>query len=81
MKSFYPSIPIYCFLFMLILFAGCAKEDSPEIEEPLPEEENFNYSSSAKYNLNVVYFLPTDVKERNCATKWQFISAQWQRLG
>jgi len=64
MKSLYQSNPVYCFLFILLLFAGCAKEDSPVIEEPLPEEETFNYSSSAKYNLNVVYFLPTDVEER-----------------
>ncbi len=64
MKSFNPSIPIYSFLFLLILFLGCAKEDVAEIEEPTQEEETFNYSSSAKYNLNVVYFLPTDVEER-----------------
>ncbi|MCZ4696197.1 hypothetical protein DWB61_16195 [Ancylomarina euxinus] len=64
MKSLFKLSPVYCFLFLLILFAGCAKEDSPEIEEPKPEEETFNYSSSAKYNLNIVYFLPTDVKER-----------------
>ena len=69
MKSFFQSIPIYSFLVLLILFAGCSKEDSPVIEEPLPEEplpeeETFNYSSSAKKTLNVVYFLPTDVKER-----------------
>lgn len=66
MKSFYLSTSVCCFLFLLVLFTGCSKEDSPKIEEPKPEpeEETFNYSSSAKYTLNVVYFLPTDVQER-----------------
>lgn len=69
MKSFFQLISIYFFLCLLILFAGCSKEDSNETEEPIPEEittedESFNYSSSATYNLNVVYFLPTDVEER-----------------
>jgi len=64
MKTFYPLKTIFYFFFLLILFLGCSKEEASPIEEPLPEEETFNYSSSAEYNLNVVYFLPTDVKER-----------------
>ncbi|WP_054715959.1 discoidin domain-containing protein [Marinifilum fragile] len=64
MKILYLSITVCCVFFMLSLVGGCAKEKAQEIEELLPEEVTYNYSSTAKYNLNVVYFLPADVEER-----------------
>ncbi|PXY01723.1 hypothetical protein DF185_09660 [Marinifilum breve] len=64
MKTLYLSITVCCVFFMLSLVGGCSEEKSQEIEELSPEEVSYNYSSVAKYNLNVVYFIPTDVKER-----------------
>ncbi len=39
--------------------------DSPSPEEGRQKEEDVSYESSAKYNLNIVYFVPTDISERN----------------
>jgi hypothetical protein len=55
------------FLLCLILFiASCTEKDSvkPDIDEEIKEVE-YDYTSPAKYNLNIVYFLPADVSERN----------------
>ncbi|MDE5422147.1 discoidin domain-containing protein [Ancylomarina sp. DW003] len=65
MISIFKLIPIYGFLFLSFLILACSKDDTPEIEDPKPEEEeSFKYTSEKEYNLNVVYFIPTDVEER-----------------
>lgn len=58
-------------LLVLIFFAvviSCSQENN-EIEEevvtPTEEEEIFNYTSQAKYNLNIIYFIPNDIENLN----------------
>lgn len=49
-----------------MVFVTSCSSDDPSIElEKKPEQEVFNYNSSAKYNLNIVYFVPNDISERN----------------
>ncbi|WP_420320458.1 discoidin domain-containing protein [Flagellimonas sp.] len=57
---------IFCLFLLLII--GCSKDSAEEeskTQEQGQEEETFNYTSSSKYNLNVVYFVPKGSKDRN----------------
>lgn len=64
MKAFICSL---CAALMMAVFACSSDTTQPEPEEK-PENpirtESYNYQSSAKYNLNVVYFVPNDISER-----------------
>ena len=59
---------IFKSILLLLLFIGCSKDsDIVNNTDPDPiveEEETFNYTSSAKYNLNIIYFLPKGSEER-----------------
>jgi hypothetical protein len=62
MKKF---IYLFC-LITLVSVMSCssdAPEPGPEPEKP-EDTINYNYQSSHKYNLNVVYFVPNDISER-----------------
>lgn len=53
-------------LFALILNISCSK-DSVSVEEETktnPTGETFNYTSTASYNLNIIYFIPKDIPNR-----------------
>ena len=60
-----PKINLCLFLLMLL---SCSKEPITQVNEevnlPIEEPETFNYTSTAKYNLNIVYFIPKDVPNR-----------------
>ncbi|MBS2211125.1 discoidin domain-containing protein [Carboxylicivirga mesophila] len=50
---------------MMVLMACSSDTPQPQPEPENPEEPvSYNYTSSAKYNLNVVYFVPNDISER-----------------
>lgn len=51
-----------------VIIVACSKDEISEIDEitdPVTEleEETFNYTSSANYNLNIIYFMPKDVED------------------
>lgn len=59
-------IPFLKVLLLIILFS-CSPSDTNEIvvieeSEVTPLEETFNYTSSHKINLNIIYFIPSDME-------------------
>ncbi|MFD0761351.1 discoidin domain-containing protein [Lutibacter aestuarii] len=65
MKIIYRSLQFIILTMLISIAFSCSKKEN-EIEEiiinPEPIEETFNYTSSEKYNLNIVYFIPSDIK-------------------
>ena len=60
------SISFILSVIAISIVMACSSDDpKPQSEEEkLPEAESFAYTSSAQYNLNVIYFVPNDISER-----------------
>lgn len=57
-------------LFLLLAMTACSSDEMEEVaEEEMNEQIVFNYTSEAKYNLNIIYFIPTDQKDHKDSHK------------
>ncbi len=54
----------FALAFLLLVFLSCSKEDEPT-DKPETGDETYSYVAEGESTLNVVYFLPTDVPDRN----------------
>ncbi|WP_341216573.1 discoidin domain-containing protein [uncultured Wocania sp.] len=71
--SLFKRIRFFCGFLVLSILISCSKDSASSediiVDPDPPIEEVFNYTSDAKYNLNIVYFIPKDVPNRTNSHK------------